>query len=162
PVRVDPGALVRLDRGRALVDHLARSGEAVYGVTTGVGKLKDTIIPSEERRQLQRNLVLSHAGGVGPPLPEAGPRAVVFRLAPSLARGHSGVRGAVVDLLVRCLNEGVLPVIPERGSVGASGDLAPLAHVALALIGEGEMVLHGHRLPARDALARAALVPLTL
>ena len=162
PVRFDPEALPRLERSRALVERLDRSGEAVYGVTTGVGQLKDTVIPPEDRRQLQRNLVLSHAGGVGPALGEAETRAVLLLLAASLARGHSGVRAAVVDLLVDCLNRGVLPVIPARGSVGASGDLAPLAHVALVLIGEGEAVVDGMRLPARDALGRAGLAPLAL
>ena len=149
PVPNDPGALARLERGRALVDRLARGGEAVYGVTTGVGKLKDTPIAPQERRRLQRNLVLSHAGGVGPPLSEAAPtRAVLFLLAASLARGHSGVRAAVVELVVGCLNRGVLPLVPERGSVGASGDLAPLAHVAMLLIGEGDAG-HQRRAPAR-------------
>jgi len=162
PVRLHPDALPLLGRGRALVDALDRSGQAVYGITTGVGKLKDTFIPPDERRQLQRNLILSHAAGVGAPLPEAETRAILLLLAASLARGHSGVRAAVVDLIVGCLNRGVLPIVPERGSVGASGDLAPLAHVALCLIGEGEAVLDGERLPARRALAQAGLLVVTL
>jgi histidine ammonia-lyase len=162
PVRLDPSALPRLEQSRALVDRLGRSGEAVYGVTTGVGKLKDTVIPPEERRALQRNLVLSHAGGVGPALSDAEARAVLFLLASSLARGHSGARYELVELLVGCLNHGVLPVIPERGSVGASGDLAPLAHVALVLIGEGEAWIGGERLPGGRALRRAGLAPIAL
>ncbi|MGH7317100.1 MAG: histidine ammonia-lyase, partial [Candidatus Rokuibacteriota bacterium] len=161
-VLLDPDAAPLLERGRALLEALDAGGQPVYGVTTGVGKLKDTFIPHEDRRQLQRNLVLSHAAGVGPPLPEGETRAVLLLLTASLARGHSGVRPAVVELIVACLNRGVLPVVPERGSVGASGDLAPLAHVALCLIGEGEAILAGARMPARDALSRAGLQAVTL
>ena len=161
-VALDPAAVDGLERGRALVERLSQSGEAVYGVTTGVGKLKDTVIPPEDRRHLQRNLVLSHAGGVGPPLAEAEARAIVFLLAASLARGHSGARRELVNLVVACLNQGVVPVIPERGSVGASGDLAPLAHVALVLIGEGEAVVNGERLTGGDALRHAGLAPVAL
>ncbi|MBI2526306.1 MAG: histidine ammonia-lyase [Candidatus Rokubacteria bacterium] len=162
PVLLDPDAGPRLERGRALLDAIDRGGQPVYGVTTGVGKLKDTLIPHDSRRELQRNLVLSHAAGVGAPLGEPETRAVLLLLAASLARGHSGVRPAVVELLTGCLNRGVLPVIPERGSVGASGDLAPLAHIAACLIGEGEAMLAGARQPAREALRRAGLEPLVL
>ncbi|PYO52007.1 MAG: histidine ammonia-lyase, partial [Candidatus Rokuibacteriota bacterium] len=131
-------------------------------MTTGVGKLKDTVIPQEDRRQLQRNLVLSHAAGVGPALDPRETRSVLLLLAASLARGHSGVRPAVVEHVIACLNRDLLPVIPERGSVGASGDLAPLAHVAACLIGEGEATVDSVRLPSREALRRAGLEPLTL
>ncbi len=162
PVLADPAIVPRLERGRAFLEALDRRGQPVYGVTTGVGKLKDTLIPHDARRELQRNLVLSHAAGVGAPLGEAETRAVLLLLAASLARGHSGVRPAVVHLLADCLERGVLPVIPERGSVGASGDLAPLAHVAACLIGEGEAMLGGARLPAGEALRRAGLEPLVL
>ena len=162
PVLLDPEATERLQRGRAALDTIDRSGQPVYGVTTGVGKLKDTFIPHESRRELQRNLVLSHAAGVGAPLGEEETRAVLLLLAASLARGHSGVRPAVVETLAGCLNGGVLPVIPERGSVGASGDLAPLAHVAACLIGEGEATVAGTRLSAREALGRAGIEPLVL
>jgi histidine ammonia-lyase len=161
-VLLDPDAATRLERGRAVLEAIDRSGQAVYGVTTGVGKLKDTVIPRDEREQLQRNLVLSHAAGVGAPLGEAETRSVLLLLAASLARGHSGVRSAVVELIAGCLNRGVLPVVPEQGSVGASGDLAPLAHVAACLIGEGEAMVNGARLPGREALARAELRPLAL
>ena len=162
PVRLHPEAAQRLQRGRVALDTIDRSGQPVYGVTTGVGKLKDTFIPHESRRELQRNLVLSHAAGVGAPLGESETRAVLLLLAASLARGHSGVRPAVVETLAGCLNGGVLPVIPERGSVGASGDLAPLAHVAACLIGEGEAMVAGTRLSAREALGRAGIEPLVL
>ncbi len=148
-VAVGPGVAERLGHGRAVLEELDRRGQAVYGVTTGVGKLKDTPIPPDARRDLQRNLVLSHAAGVGPPLEPPVVRALLLLLAGSLSRGHSGVRPAVVEQVVACLNRGLLPVVPARGSVGASGDLAPLAHVGACLIGEGEVVLDGARLPAR-------------
>jgi histidine ammonia-lyase len=162
PVAFGEGARARVARARAALERLDRDGQAVYGVTTGVGKLKDTSIPPQARRDLQRNLVRSHAAGVGEPLGAAESRAVLLLLAASLARGHSGVRPEVVTLLVECLNRGVLPVIPSRGSVGASGDLAPLAHVAACLIGEGEATVGGCRQPAREALAAAGLEPLVL
>jgi histidine ammonia-lyase len=161
-VALGPDVAARLDRGRAALDRIDASGQAVYGVTTGVGKLKDTLIPPADRRQLQRNLVLSHCAGVGDPLGEAETRSLLFLLAASLARGHSGVRPLVVETLAACLNRGVLPVVPERGSVGASGDLAPLAHVAACLIGEGEAMVDGARRPSREALARAGVTPLSL
>jgi histidine ammonia-lyase len=157
-----PAARSRLDASRQVLEDIDRSGQVVYGVTTGVGKLKDTLIPPAERRELQRNLVRSHAAGVGPPLAAAETRSVLFLLAASLARGHSGVRPVVIERLLECLEADLLPVIPEQGSVGASGDLAPLAHVAACLIGEGEAVLGGDRRPARAALERAGIAPLTL
>lgn len=161
-VAVAPAAAERLAVARAFVDRLARGDEPVYGITTGVGKLKDVVIPTEDRAALQRNLVLSHAGGVGAPLAIDETRAVMLLLAASLARGASGVRPAVVDTLVRCLNAGVHPVVPEQGSVGSSGDLAPLAHVACCLIGEGEAWSDGARVPARTALASAGIAPVVL
>ncbi len=161
-VVLDPAAALRLESGRRALEDMARGEQAIYGVTTGVGKLKDTVIPPEDRRRLQENLVVSHAAGVGPALEGHETRSVLLLLAASLARGHSGVRPAVVEQLIACLNRGVLPVIPERGSVGASGDLAPLAHIAACLIGVGEATVGGARLPAREALGRAGLEPLTL
>jgi histidine ammonia-lyase len=161
-VGLGPAARERMEAARAFVERVAASDEPVYGITTGVGKLKDVVIPPAERAALQRNLVLSHAGGVGPPLGEVETRAILLLLAASLARGASGVRPLVVETLVACLNRGVHPVVPEQGSVGASGDLAPLAHVALCLIGDGEAWADGHRVPAREALARAGVTPLAL
>jgi histidine ammonia-lyase len=162
PVELGPEVAARLNRGRATLERLDRAGEAVYGVTTGVGKLKDTTIPPEARRALQRNLVLSHSAGVGEPLGAAETRAILLLLAASLARGHSGVRPLVVERLVTCLERGILPIVPCRGSVGASGDLAPLAHVAACLIGEGDALIGGERRPARAAFAAAGVPPLVL
>ena len=161
-VALAPAAMERLRAGRAFVERLAAGAEPIYGITTGVGKLKDVVIPEAERAALQRNLVLSHAAGVGAPLDEAETRAMLLLLAASLARGASGVRPVVVEILLTCLNRGVHPVVPERGSVGSSGDLAPLAHVAACLIGQGEAWSDGRRVPAATALASAGLAPLAL
>jgi histidine ammonia-lyase len=161
-VAVAAETMASLGKGRAFVDRLASGGEPIYGITTGVGKLKDVVIPAADRRALQRNLVLSHAGGVGAPLAEDETRAVMLLLAASLARGASGVRPEVVETIVACLNRELHPVVPERGSLGSSGDLAPLAHVAACLIGEGDAWIDGRPAPAREALERAGLTPLTL
>ena len=161
-VSLAPAASERLRAGRAFVDRLAAASEPIYGITTGVGKLKDVVIAPAERTALQRNLVLSHAAGVGAPLGAAETRALVLLLAASLARGASGVRPLIVERLIACLNHGVLPVVPEQGSVGSSGDLAPLAHVAACLIGEGEAWSNGRRCPAREALGAAGMTPLSL
>jgi len=134
----------------------------IYGVTTGFGALSDVTISARDARRLQRNILMSHAAGVGPPLPPDAVRAVMALRLKDMARGHSGIRLATVDLLVELLNRGVLPVVPEKGSVGASGDLAPLAHLALPLIGLGEVFYQGERLAAREALARCGLTPLIL
>jgi len=162
PVRVGAEAARRVAESRRFVDELAGTAAPVYGITTGVGKLKDVVIPRDHRDELQRNLVLSHAGGVGAPLSETETRAVMLLLAASLARGASGVRRDVVDLVVGCLNARVHPVVPEQGSVGSSGDLAPLAHVAACLIGEGDVWRDGRPVAARTALADAKLGPLRL
>lgn len=161
-VELSAAAVHRIADGRAFVERLASDGASVYGITTGVGKLKDTVIPPAERAALQGNLVLSHAGGVGVPLAEEEVRAVMLLLAASLARGASGVRPEVVERLVACLNRRVHPLVPELGSLGSSGDLSPLAHIAACLIGEGEAWLDGRPVPAREALARASLRPLAL
>jgi histidine ammonia-lyase len=161
-VALSPAATARLRAGRKFVDRLAGGKEPIYGITTGVGKLKDVVIPPTKRAALQRNLVLSHAAGVGAPLSEAETRAMLLLLAASLARGASGVRPLVVETLVTCLNHGVHPVVPEQGSVGSSGDLAPLAHVAACLIGEGEAWSNGRRVPAAEALNGAGMKPLAL
>jgi histidine ammonia-lyase len=161
-VALAPAARRALDAGRAFVDRLAAGSEPIYGITTGVGKLKDVVIPPDQRAALQRNLVLSHAAGVGAPLAEPDVRAIMLLLAASLARGASGVRPVVVETIVACLNRRVHPVVPELGSVGASGDLAPLAHVALCLLGEGSTGAGERQIPAAEALARAGVAPLVL
>jgi histidine ammonia-lyase len=161
-VSVGADAARRVAEARRFVDELAGATAPIYGITTGVGKLKDVVIPPDQRDELQRNLVLSHAGGVGAALSEMETRAVMLLLAASLARGASGVRREVLDLVIACLNARVHPVVPEQGSVGSSGDLAPLAHVAASLIGEGEAWRDGGAVPAREALAHAGLMAVRL
>ncbi len=162
PVRIGPGAREAVARARAHVDRLVAAGVPVYGITTGVGKLASVHISPADTARLQVNIVRSHAAGVGAPVPIDVVRAMMVLRAHALALGYSGVRPEVVDLLIGCLNLGIYPVVPEQGSVGASGDLAPLAHLALALIGEGEVVVGGSRQPASAALERAGLQPLRL
>src|SRR6266480_6110245 len=145
----------------SLVQIVARD-VVVYGVNTGFGKLSDVRIPQSDLRQLQRNLVRSHACGIGNPLSEAEVRAMILLRANVLALGFSGVRLEIIQLLCEMLNRRVYPVVPEKGSVGASGDLAPLTHLALSLIGEGEAFFGGDRMRGSDALARAGLEPLAL
>jgi histidine ammonia-lyase len=148
---------------RTVVDEIVASNKVAYAITTGVGKLSDIRILGDQIRELQINLVRSHAFGAGDPLPIPETRAMMLLRANSLAKGHSGVRPAVIDTLCEMLNRGVTPWIPSQGSVGASGDLAPLAHLALALIGEGECHdTSGGRMPAADALKRAQIKPLVL
>ena len=162
PVALAPAALTRINASRALIERILAEGQTVYGVNTGFGKLADVRIPDGSLAQLQTNLVRSHAGGVGQPLSDAESRAMLLLRANVLAKGFSGCRPALVELLIALLNAGVHPVIPEKGSVGASGDLAPLAHLALVVIGEGEAFYHGERLPGAEALRRAGLQPLVL
>lgn len=161
-VRLAPGALERVRAARAFVDQLCEEDRTVYGVTTGFGHLSRVKIPTDQVEALQRNLIRSHASGVGDPFDIPTARAIMLMLANSLARGHSGVRERTLALLMGMLNHGVTPVIPARGSVGASGDLAPLAHLSLALIGEGEAWYDGRRLPGDEALRAARLEPVTL
>ncbi len=161
-VEVSPAARERVRDSRALVEARLADGEAHYGINTGFGTLAEVRVPDGDLFRLQRNLVLSHAAGVGAPLPLPEARALMLLRANVLAKGLSGVRPDVVDLLVELLNRGAVPVVPERGSVGASGDLAPLAHLALLVIGEGEAFLDGERMPGAAALAKVGLAPLTL
>ncbi|HLY40533.1 MAG TPA: histidine ammonia-lyase [Terracidiphilus sp.] len=157
-----PAARTRVAKSRALIEQILAEGETVYGVNTGFGKLSDVRIPQEKLAELQFNLVRSHAGGVGNPLSEAEARAMLLLRANVLAKGFSGVRPELVDLLIGMLNAGVHPVVPEKGSVGASGDLAPLAHLALVVIGEGEAFYHSRRIAGAEALQQAGLKPLQL
>jgi len=162
PVLLEPAARSTVERSRAVVEQLVAGEGAAYGVNTGVGRLSDVRIAPEQIRELQVNLVRSHAAGVGEPLSEAESRAMMLLRANSLAKGFSGVRAAVIDTLCEMLNRGVHPVVPAQGSVGASGDLAPLAHLALVMIGEGEAVFDGRRLAGAAALLGAAINPLAL
>ncbi|MGH2484258.1 MAG: histidine ammonia-lyase [Candidatus Limnocylindria bacterium] len=162
PVEVDATARERMAASRAVIDRVVASGETVYGVTTGFGDLADVRISPQQTATLQRNLVRSHAAGVGEPLPEEVVRAMLVLRVNALAVGLSGVRPELADLLVAMLNAGVHPHIPSRGSVGASGDLAPLAHLALVVIGEGEAEVGGRRLAGAEALAAAGLEPMEL
>ncbi len=161
-VRLAPEAVDRVATARAFIERIGAEERTVYGVTTGFGHLSSVKISSGNLADLQRNLIRSHASGVGEPFAADTVRAVMLLLANSLARGHSGVRVVVIELLLDMLNAGVTPVVPKRGSVGASGDLAPLAHLALTLIGEGEADYAGERMPGGAALKRAGLVPVTL
>jgi histidine ammonia-lyase len=163
PVLLAADAREAVRRARAVVDEIVASNTLAYAITTGVGKLSDVRIAGEQIRELQVNLVRSHAVGVGEPLPVVETRAMMLLRANSLAKGYSGVRGIVVDTLCEMLNRGVTPFVPSQGSVGASGDLAPLAHLALAMIGEGECIdVSGARIASGDALKRAQIKPLVL
>jgi histidine ammonia-lyase len=159
---VAPAAGQRIAASQAVVERIVASNETAYGINTGFGKMSDVRIGPGDLQQLQRNLVRSHASGLGEPLEEAEVRAMLLLRANVLAKGLSGVRYELIELLVALLNHRVHPVIPAKGSVGASGDLAPLAHLALVLIGEGEAFFQSARMPAKAALAKAGLTPLVL
>lgn len=162
PVSLAAAAQSQVRAARLLVEELVAAKRPVYGITTGFGKFSDVIISPDETEDLQRNLLMSHAAGVGEPLDEAATRAALLLRAHALALGHSGVRLETLDLLLEMLNRGVHPVIPEQGSLGASGDLAPLAHMSLVLIGMGEALFRGRRMSGDEALSRAGLKPVNL
>ncbi|MGK2934705.1 MAG: histidine ammonia-lyase [Gemmatimonadaceae bacterium] len=161
-VELAPAAKARMARTRTVVEAAAAGGQVVYGVTTGFGKLADVAIDPAKLEELQVNLVRSHVSGVGPLLPEREVRAMMLLRANVIAKGFSGARPDLAELLCGMLNAGVYPPVPEQGSAGASGDLAPLAHLALAMIGEGTLFADGRELPAADALRAAKLAPLRL
>src|SRR3954469_3833612 len=161
-VKLAPLARDRARATRRIVDDLVSRNTVAYGVTTGFGKLSEIAIPLDRLDELQVNLVRSHAAGVGPLLPEREARAMMLLRANVIAKGYSGARPALVDLLAGMLNAGLYPPIPEQGSVGASGDLAPLAHLALALIGEGDLFRGGERDAAAVLLAAVGLEPVRL
>jgi len=162
PVGVDASARAALLTSRRLVEAAVASGQTIYGINTGFGKLANVRVAPDKLNLLQVNLIRSHAAGVGAPLPAEVVRAVMLLRANVLLRPTSGVRPELVEALVAMLNAGVVPVVPEQGSVGASGDLAPLSHMALALMGEGEVLATGGAVPARQALAAAGLTPFEL
>src|SRR5574341_1355225 len=150
-VALDPAARPKVEASRRVIDAALAAERPIYGVSTGFGPLSDVFVGAADREVLQRNLLRSHAIGVGEPIGEAETRATILLRANVLAKGFSGIRLEVIDLLCDLLNRGVHPIVPERGSVGASGDLAPLAHLALVLIGEGEARFRGERLPGVEA-----------
>jgi histidine ammonia-lyase len=161
-VSIAPAAVDAMRKSRAVVDRLATGDAPVYAVNTGVGLLADVRVPPADLEKLQRNLVRSHAAGVGEPLGRAETRAMMLIRANGLAKGFSGIRPVIAEKLCDLLNAQVTPVVPARGSVGASGDLAPLAHMALLLLGEGEAELNGARMPGAEALRRARIEPVDL
>ena len=162
PVTLADSARTGVERSRALVEQLVAENKVAYGITTGFGDLAQVHIPPDQLRALQLNLIRSHASGVGAPLSETESRATLLLRANVLAKGLSGVRPVLLETLLAMLNRGVHPVIPCRGSVGASGDLAPLAHLALVLVGEGEASVDGPRMTGGDALKKARIQPITL
>jgi histidine ammonia-lyase len=161
-VRLSDESLQRMAESRQVIENILQRDDPVYGVNTGIGKLADVRVSADHLRELQLNIVRSHSCGVGDPLEEAETRALICLRANVLAKGYSGVRPLVAETLVEMLNRGVHPVIPRLGSVGASGDLAPLAHLALVAVGEGEAVFAGQRMPGRLALSLAGIASLLL
>lgn len=161
-VSLDDAARERMAEARAVIERLVERGEVVYGVTTGFGDLATTFIPPGDAARLQENLIVSHAAGVGRPFPREVVRAMLLLRANTLALGHSGARPEVVDRICAFLELGIHPVVPEQGSVGASGDLAPLAHLAMPIVGRGEVELGGQLLPAMVALKECGLEPMEL
>jgi histidine ammonia-lyase len=159
---IHPDAMARVERSRALVERWVAEGRPVYGITTGFGALCEVVIPPGDTRTLQENILMSHAAGVGEPLPAEAVRAAIAVRAADLSQGLSGVRPSTLQALVALLNAGVVPVVPEKGSVGASGDLAPTAHLALVLIGRGEAFFDGRRMDGGEALRAAGLEPIRL
>ncbi|WP_206185363.1 histidine ammonia-lyase [Sphingosinicella sp. CPCC 101087] len=162
PVALDEAAWDAVEASAAAVGRILESGRTVYGVNTGFGLLAQTRIPADRLEELQRNLILSHSAGLGDPLDRRVVRLMMVLKVIGLARGHSGIRRIVVERLLAMFEADVLPVIPSQGSVGASGDLAPLAHMSAALIGEGRIAIGEETLPAAQALARSGLAPLVL
>jgi histidine ammonia-lyase len=160
PVLLAPDARQKVDAARKVVDKLVRENRVAYAITTGVGKLSDVHIDPAQNRQLQVNLIRSHSAGVGEPLTQEETRAMMLLRANSLTKGYSGVRADVINLLCEMVNRKIHPVIPSQGSVGASGDLAPLAHLALAMIGEAEVIYENARMNSAEAMRRAQLKPL--
>jgi histidine ammonia-lyase len=162
PIQLGASAYGRVEASRKVIEEIVAKGGVVYGVSTGFGKLADVHVPGSELRQLQLNLVRSHACGIGNPLSAPEVRGMILLRANVLALGFSGIRQEVIERLCDLNNRGVVPVIPEKGSVGASGDLAPLAHLSLTLIGEGEAFYSGERMASAEALAKAGLKPVIL
>jgi len=161
-IALDPRCLPQLESGVATIERIVAMGEPAYGINTGFGKLAQTRISREDLSKLQSNLILSHAAGTGPLLGDEAVRLTLVLKIASLAKGHSGVHPQTIEALAALYNHGVYPCIPSKGSVGASGDLAPLAHLSAAMIGVGEVRIAGRVVPAKDGLAKAGIAPLAL
>lgn len=161
-VSISPDAVPAINQASEAVQQFIREGHIAYGITTGFGAFKDKLIPVEDVEKLQENIILSHAVGVGPLLDDRTVRAMMLIRANTLAKGHSGIRLQTIELLLELLNRNILPIIPSKGSLGASGDLAPLAHMSLPLLGVGQVKVDGQTLDASDALRRAGLEPIRL
>ncbi|MBF8984125.1 histidine ammonia-lyase [Lutibacter sp. B2] len=156
-VEITEEAIKKVNKARAVVDEFVEEGKIIYGITTGFGKFSDVLIPKEDTKKLQRNLILSDCCGVGKPYPEKTVRAAMLLRINALAKGFSGIRLSTLNVLIEMLNKGVHPVVPEKGSVGASGDLCPLAHIVLTMMGEGEAFYKGKRILAADAMKEAGI-----
>lgn len=161
-VGISPESMNKMEMSRTMVESLIKKRKVVYGVTTGFGKFSNVSIDEKETEQLQENLIISHAVGVGNPLPEDVVRGIMLLRANALSKGYSGIRPKVVKTLIEMLNKGVHPVVPEKGSLGASGDLAPLAHMVLVMIGKGEAYYKGIRLAGKTAMERAGIPTISL
>ncbi|NLN49669.1 MAG: histidine ammonia-lyase [Clostridiales bacterium] len=161
-VSLSEEAVLKIKKSRDYVDELVEKEAVVYGITTGFGKFSDIFISKEDTEALQRNLIVSHSCALGDPLPEETVRGVMLLRANALAKGFSGIRLDTVNTLIEMLNKGVHPIIPEKGSLGASGDLAPLACMVLVMIGEGEAIYEGKRMPGRKAMDKAGIKPVVL
>jgi histidine ammonia-lyase len=161
-VKISPQAEAQINKSADAVQRLLADNVIAYGITTGFGAFKDRVIPPDQVERLQHNILVSHAVGVGDAFDIPTVRAIILIRANTLARGHSGIRLNTLQLLIEMLNQGIHPIIPEKGSLGASGDLAPLAHMALPLIGEGEVLYQGERLTGAEAFGRAGLSPIKL
>ena len=162
PVEIDHSVIKKIERSREIISEIVSSGRTVYGVNTGFGKFSDVKISRDQTEELQRRLVLSHAAGVGEPMPILLVRLMMLLKLKNLSHGYSGVRFKTVELLKNLINNNIIPLVPEKGSVGASGDLAPLAHMTLALIGEGEALVDDKRMPAKEAVKLKNLEPIQL
>ena len=161
-VRLSPEALPGIEKSRAFVEKLLSENRVVYGITTGVGELANTYISPDQAETLQLNLIRSHSTSVGEPFSEEVVRGIILLRANALAKGFSGVRRELIEFLLALLNHRIFPYIPCKGSVGASGDLSPLSHLALVVIGEGECLKEGKRIPSLEALEDRGLKPLVL
>src|SRR3954468_8966739 len=159
---LDDASMQRIASAAASVDRIVAGGETVYGVNTGFGLLANTLIPDDRLAELQTNLILSHSAGLGDPLPRHVTRLMIVLKLLGLGRGYSGVRPVVIDALQALLDQDAMPLIPSQGSVGASGDLAPLAHLIAALMGHGRIDVAGEAMPASRALKKLGMEPLQL